>query len=144
MEATVAKIKKSVNAEIWICLREFQGRQYVDIREHFLGDDRQWHPTKKGIMVLQQLLPQVIEGIQALEDVSDLGTVATVPKSAHDEIQMGYRQFGKHQYGEIRMWYWSSEDNEKKPSPKGVTFRVDLVDTLVNALQNAQEHLEAT
>ena len=30
MEATVAKIKKNASAELWICLREFQGRQYVE------------------------------------------------------------------------------------------------------------------
>ncbi len=55
----------------------------VDIREHFLAsEDRQWHPTKKGIMVLPELLPHVIGGVEALEDVCELGTVATIPKSS--------------------------------------------------------------
>ena len=76
MDATIAKIRKSATSEIWVCLREFQARQYVDVREHFLsGDDHQWHPTKKGIMVRPELLLQVIESIESLEGVTELGTV---------------------------------------------------------------------
>ena len=144
MEATVAKVKKGASAEIWVCLREFQGRQYVDMREHFLAsEDRQWHPTKKGVMILPELLPQVIEGMQALEDVSDLGTIATVGKSPRQEIRVGYREFEKSRYGEVRLWYSSAGASEKKPSPKGVTFKLDLLEILVDALRDAQEHLKA-
>src|SRR5262245_60618888 len=96
MEATVSKLKKNASAELWVCLREYQGRQYVDVREHFLsGDDRQWHPTKKGIMIAPALLAKVIEGVEALEDMTDLGTVATIEKSSREEIQVGVRQYEK-------------------------------------------------
>ena len=37
------------------------------------------------------------------------------------------------------MWYWA-EGGETKPSGKGVTFRLDLVDSLLEALRGA-EHL---
>src|SRR5579859_926916 len=118
MEATIAKIKKNTSAEIWVCLREFEGRQYVDVREHFLeGDSREWKPTKKGVMLQPKLLAQVIDGIAALADVADLGPVATIEKSAHDEIQVAYREYEKSRYGEVRIWYWAKGD--KKPSPKG-------------------------
>ena len=36
MESTIAKIKKSSTAEIWVGLRDYHGTQFVDIREHFL------------------------------------------------------------------------------------------------------------
>jgi len=143
MEATIAKIKKNANSEIWVCLSEFQSKQYVDVREYFLtADDRQWRPTKKGLMILPQFLTEVVAGIEALETQTDLGTVATVPKSTHDEIQIGYRQFGTSRYGEVRLWYWSNEDSERKPSQKGVTFKLELVESLVNALTEAEEVLE--
>jgi hypothetical protein len=113
----------------------------VDIREHFLDrDSREWRPTKKGIMVQPRLLPQVIDGLTALEDVSDLGTVATIAKSTREEIQVGYREFGKFRYGEIRLWY--SEENGMKPSAKGVTFRLDLMDSLAEALRGAEDLLQ--
>lgn len=141
MEATVAKIKKSGSAEIWVSLKEYQGRQYIDVREHFIADDRQWHPTKKGVMLLPELLPKVIDGVEALEDVSDLGTVAAVRKSARDEVQIGLREYAKTRYGEIRVWYAEDDNGEKKPSPRGVTFRLDLVERLGDALRDAHAHL---
>ena len=117
----------------------------VDIREHFLAsEDRQGHPTKKGIMVLPELLPHVIGGVEALEDVCELGTVATIPKSSRDEIQIGFREFGTTRYGEVRLWYCSEPTDDKKPSPKGVTFKIDLVEAIVNALRDAQENLGST
>ncbi len=141
MEATVAKLKKNTSAEVWVCLRDYQGKQYVDIREHFLlGDDRQWHPTKKGIMIATELLPQVIDGVEALEGVTEIGAVAEIPKSARDEIQIAVREYEKSRYGEIRVWYWAA-GGEKKPG-KGVTFRLDLLDKLLEALRGAEDHLD--
>lgn len=143
VEITIAKIKKNRTAEIWVSLREFKGQQYVDIREHFLTpDDQAWHPTKKGIMVLPSLLPQVLKGLQALEDVSELGTIASIQNSSRGEIQVGFREFGKTRYGELRIWYLPGEGNEKKPSPRGVTFRLDLVESLLDALRDAAGHLK--
>lgn len=141
MEATVAKLKKNANAEVWVCLREYQSKQFVDIREHFLlGDDRQWHPTKKGIMIPPALLSQVIDGVEALEGVADLKTIATIRKSTRDEIQVGVREYEGNRYGEIRIWYWA-EGGEKKPA-KGVTFRLEMIDSLLEALCSAEDLLE--
>jgi len=51
MEATVTKLKKNKTSEVWVCLRDYQGKQYVDVREHFLlAEERKWKPTAKGIM----------------------------------------------------------------------------------------------
>lgn len=75
MEATVTKLKKNNSAELWVSLRDYQGRQYVDVREHLLAADRQWHPTAKGMMILPSLLPQVINGVEALCDITEV-TVA--------------------------------------------------------------------
>jgi hypothetical protein len=139
MEATVAKLRKSASAEVWISLREYQGKQYVDIREHFLlADDRQWHPTKKGIMLHEQLLPEVIDGVEALAAASDLGVVATIAKSKRDEVRIAVREYERRRYGEVRSWY--ADQDERKPG-KGVTFRLELVDSLVEALRAAEDQL---
>jgi hypothetical protein len=141
MDATVAKLKKNTSAEVWVCLRDYQGRQYVDVREHFLlGDDRQWHPTKKGIMIPPTLLAQVIDGVEALDGVTDLKTVATIRKSDRDEIQVAVREYEGNRYGEIRIWY-CAEGGEKKPA-KGITFKLHMIDDLLEALRNAEEYLD--
>lgn len=140
MESTVAKVKKNANAEVWVSLRDYQGRQFVDVREFFLlAEDRQWHPTRKGVMIQPELLAQVIDGIEALDALADVGTVAEIRKSASEEIQVGLREFEGKRYGEIRKWYWA-EGGEKKPA-KGVTFKPDMVDRLVKALHAAEGEL---
>src|SRR6266481_4668415 len=141
MEATVTKLKKNKTAEVWVCLREFQGKQYVDIREHFLlADVRQWHPTAKGIMILPALLPQVINGVEALCDVTQVTTVMKFKKSNREEIQIAIKEYEGNRYGEIRAWYWA-EGGAQKPG-KGVTFKLDMIEALLEALRSAEELLE--
>jgi len=141
MEATVTKLKKNNSAEVWVCLRDYQGKQYVDIREHFLlGDDRQWHPTAKGIMILPTFLAQVIDGVEALCGVTEVKTVLKFKKSNREEIQIAIREYEGNRYGEIRAWYWS-EGGAQKPG-KGVTFKPDMIDGLLEALRSAEELLE--
>ena len=140
MEATVTKLKKNNSAEVWVCLRDFQGKQYVDIREYFLlGDDRQWHPTAKGIMILPALLPQVIDGVDSLCGVTEVTVVTKLTKSDREEIQIAIREYQGNRYGEIRAWYWA-EGGAQKPG-KGVTFKLNMIDGLLEALRNAEEIL---
>ena len=140
MEATIAKIKKHSTSEIWVSLREYEGNQYVDVREHFLErDSREWKPTRKGLTLQPKLLPQVINGLEALGGVSEVGTVATIAKSSRDDILIGYREFEKSRFGDLRQWYWQRA--EQKPSQKGVTFRLEQVDALVEALREAEDQL---
>lgn len=141
MEATISKIRKNSSAEMWVSLREFQGRQYVDLREHFFStDDQQWHPNRKGIMLLPELVCQVIEGLEALQEVTELGTVAVIPKSAREEIQIGYREYERSRYGEVRAWYWTKDSEERKPG-KGATFKLEMIEAMIDALRTAEEQL---
>ena len=136
----IAKLKKTSKVELWVSIRDFQGKTYVDVREHFLlADDRQWHPTKKGVMVALPFVGEVIAGVEALHGHSDIGTVAVIEKSKRDEIQIAIREFESHRYGELRVWY--AEDGEKQPSNKGVTFRLALLDDLLGALRAADKYV---
>ena len=143
MEATVTKLKKNKTAEVWVCLKDFQNKQYVDIREHFLNaDDRLWKPTAKGIMLLPSFLPQVIDGVEALIDITEVTVVLKFKKSDREEVQIAIREFEGNTYGEIRAWYWA-EGGTQKPG-KGVTFKLEIIDGLLEALRNAEELLEAS
>jgi len=141
MEATVTKLKKNNTAEVWVCLRDYQGKQNVDIREHFLlAEDRQWHPTAKGMMILPALLPQVINGVEALSGTTEVAVVLKFKKSNREEIQIAIREFEGNRYGDIRAWYWA-EGGTQKPG-KGVTFKLDMIDALLEALRSAEELLD--
>ena len=51
MDKIIAELPKGPLDKLVISLREYQGHAFVDLRLYFLGDDEQWHPTKKGITV---------------------------------------------------------------------------------------------
>jgi hypothetical protein len=91
-------------------------------------------------MILPVFLPQVINGVKALCDVADVATVMKFKKSNREEIQIAIREYEGTRYAEIRAWYWV-EAGAQKPG-KGVTFKPDMIDALLDALRSAEELLE--
>jgi hypothetical protein len=85
-------------------------------------------------------VPQVIEGLEALQEVTDLGTVLVIPKSSREEIQIGYREYERSRYGEVRAWYWTAACAERKPG-KGTTFKLEMIESIIDALRTAEEQL---
>lgn len=58
--------------KIIIALKEFKGKEYIDIRTHFVNDDGDWIPTKKGITVSPDSLDEMIDILKAAKKkVSD-------------------------------------------------------------------------
>ena len=51
--------------KIIIALKEFKGREYIDIRTHFENSDGDWIPTKKGVTFSPENLDEMIELLMA-------------------------------------------------------------------------------
>jgi hypothetical protein len=68
MDVTVKEFQKSATERIVAKIREFRGRRYVDIRVYYLANisDNTYAPTKKGIMLSADLLPDLSAMIQDL------------------------------------------------------------------------------
>jgi hypothetical protein len=64
---TAKEIQKSETEKIMIALREYKGKKYVDIRQHFKADSGDYLPTKKGITFSPEALDEAIEGLKALK-----------------------------------------------------------------------------
>lgn len=47
--------------KIIISLKEFKGKQYIDIRTYFENQEGEWIPTKKGISLTPENLDDVIK-----------------------------------------------------------------------------------
>jgi hypothetical protein len=47
--------------KIIVALKEFKGKEYVDIRTHFENDNGEWIPTKKGITLAPDNLDEMID-----------------------------------------------------------------------------------
>lgn len=63
MDKVIAELQKGPLDKLVISVREYQGHAFIDIRLLFLGDDEQWHPTKKGITVSPALWPDFLEAV---------------------------------------------------------------------------------
>ena len=48
-EAKEAFVEKREGERIRIGLNEYEGREYIDIRQYFQNDEGEWRPTKKGV-----------------------------------------------------------------------------------------------
>jgi hypothetical protein len=50
--------------EIRVSLTVFKKKQYIDLRVYYMGDDGEYHPSKKGITVSLDLFPDLVEAIE--------------------------------------------------------------------------------
>jgi hypothetical protein len=58
--------------KIIIAVKEFKGKEYIDIRTHFENDEGDWIPTKKGITLTPDSLDEMIDLLKtAKKKVSD-------------------------------------------------------------------------
>jgi len=58
--------EKNSGEEVRVSLTTYKGRQYLDIRAYYQGDDGQRHPGKKGITLSLDLLPELETGLSKL------------------------------------------------------------------------------
>lgn len=59
----VMEVQKIATQRIRISHRSYKGRQYVDIRLVVVDIEGEFVPTRQGIMLRPELLPQVIQGL---------------------------------------------------------------------------------
>ena len=54
-----AVFQKSATERVEVVATQYRGRAFVNARVHFLGDDGEWHPTKKGLTLSLELAADV-------------------------------------------------------------------------------------
>jgi hypothetical protein len=62
-------IPKNKKDQIRIGLNEYQGKQYLDLRQFYRGDDNEWKPTSKGVTVPVNLYPELLRGVLLLGEM---------------------------------------------------------------------------
>ncbi len=60
----------------------------------------------------------------------DFKLVHSFPKNALEEVRAYVSEYKKRDYINLRVFY-KTDDDQWKPSPKGITLAVDLIDDLV-------------
>jgi len=79
----IHSFRKNDREEIRISFREYKERFYIDMRLYFLAEDRgEMCPSKKGLTLGIDFLPEIKLGITKLEDVARQVARGPVPESS--------------------------------------------------------------
>jgi hypothetical protein len=67
----VHHIDRREGERICFSISEFKGSLYLSVRVYFRADDGEWRPTKKGVTVHVEQLPELEAGVAALRGAID-------------------------------------------------------------------------
>jgi hypothetical protein len=66
-DKVVAQFKRNPTEEVRVGIKEFKGRRYIDLRIYYTDDKGEWKPTKKGISLATDFMPELKQAVDALE-----------------------------------------------------------------------------
>ncbi len=67
MEKIAYEFDKGGDELIRATISDFAGKQRADLRVYFQTDDGAWHPTKRGVSVTTDLMPELKKAVTKLE-----------------------------------------------------------------------------
>ena len=63
----IAEIPKNALEVVRVSVTEYRGRTYGDIRIFYEAEDGEWRPTRKGICLAPDLVPELRGAVEELE-----------------------------------------------------------------------------
>jgi hypothetical protein len=66
-DKVVAKFKRNPTEEVRAGIKEFKGRRYIDVRIYYQDDKQEWKPTRKGISLATDFMPELKQAVLAIE-----------------------------------------------------------------------------
>jgi hypothetical protein len=66
-DKVVSSFKRNPTEEVRAGIKEFKGRKYIDIRIYYIDDQGEWKPTRKGISLATDFMPELKEAVEAIE-----------------------------------------------------------------------------
>jgi len=67
-DKVVSTFKRNPTEEVRATLKEFRGRRYLDLRIYYQDDAGEWKPTRKGVSLSTDFMPELKEAVIALEN----------------------------------------------------------------------------
>jgi hypothetical protein len=64
----IGEIQKGATDKIMVTVKEFKGKQYIDVRTYFENDAGEWIPTKKGVSFTPENLDEAIVLLQKAKE----------------------------------------------------------------------------
>ncbi len=73
-ENIIEQVQKNSNEVYRISEKEYEGYKFIDVRIYYMDKSSgEWKPTRKGISLMHDKVPGVIEGILKAMDVMGYG-----------------------------------------------------------------------
>ena len=66
-DKVVAQFKRNPTEEERAGIKEFKGRRYIDVRIYYMDDKGEWKPTRKGISLATDFMPELKQAVLAIE-----------------------------------------------------------------------------
>ncbi len=78
MNKVIQTISKNSVEQIWVELSEYMGKDLLGVRTYYHDQDtNQWRPTRKGVTVKVELLPELLAALHKAEaEASAAGLLA--------------------------------------------------------------------
>ena len=70
-------------------------------------------------------------------------SIAVIRKNAREEIHIGLSEYAGHRLANLRVWYNDPKTDELRPGKHGLAVRLELLDSLINALVKTQAEARA-
>jgi hypothetical protein len=67
MDEILAQFEKNATEVVRVSLREYRGRQLIDVRVYYSDDEGEYRPTKKGVSLTVEGYPEFKKAIAVLE-----------------------------------------------------------------------------
>ncbi len=62
-ERVIAEFERGGGQKVVLRRTRFKGKEYLDLRQFFQGEDGAWHPTKKGVSLPWEARAALIEAL---------------------------------------------------------------------------------
>jgi len=134
---------KSATEVICIAVAEWKGQQRLDVRTYVPEVEGEGLiATKKGVSLPLDLYDKVLEAVRRLGDVmGPEKVVAVIPRSEGEQVRIGVTLFKGHPLIYVRTFVDAS--SEWIATQKGISLRVDLYPTLLEALEVLRPAVDA-
>ncbi len=66
----IYSFQKNSQEEVRVSLSEYKGHNYIDFRIYFKDEDGEFKPTKKGLAIAPNLLPEMEKTIEKLKEAA--------------------------------------------------------------------------
>ncbi len=139
MREVIAKLRKNAFEEIQIALDDYTGTERIDLRVFArTGEEPEPVPTRKGASVPREELPWLIDAIDQAARTSPGKDGNHALRRNGGQVRVTRSEYKGTQLVDVR-YYFKDAEGQVRPTQKGVSIGINVVDEVLRALRMAED-----